>query len=91
MNEEIITIDKKDILYSFEVEDNLYYALIDSENPEDDNIYFALITKVDENNSVATSVPEQDMDKVIAEFEKHMDFFETEDELDTEEEEEYNG
>lgn len=84
MKEDIIKVDSSEIVCCFDVNGKKYCALVDNENDED--VYFALRTKIDENNSVLTSVPDSEIDAVINEYDKLVDFFESEDELDFEEE-----
>ena len=85
MNHDLIIINPDDISCYFSVDGKNYCVLIDSEN--EDNVDFALVSKLDDKHDVYTHVPEMDLEKVSAEFEKFLDFFNEADELDDDDDE----
>lgn len=83
MDNQIIKIDEKNILLTFNVGEKKYCALKD---PNEEDVYFALVSPTGEGNFVLTNVFETEMDSVVSEYDKIINFLESEDELDSEEE-----
>lgn len=82
--DKVIKVDNSEILFSFKVKDKTYCALVDKES-KDSEVYFMLRTNIDENNCALTSILDKEIDAVVEEYNKIKDFFESEDELDIEE------
>ena len=82
MENDILKIDSNSITYSFDLDGKRYCVLEDENSELEGSVYFAQATKLDDDNYVLTRVPQKDLEKVTAEYNKQMDFFESSDELD---------
>ncbi len=62
------------------VDDKDYCAFTSDDDPE--NVIFGLISKLEGKAHLVTEVPEQDLEKVLAEYDKYEELMTSEDELD---------
>jgi len=87
VGEKVLTkIDNNDIFLIFDVGNKRYAALKNTKIIHDEDIYFVQVIIDEKGKNIFIDIPKEDLDIVINEYEKYIDFMDSEDEIDIEEE-----